>query len=72
MSRLPRQTLDRYGNVPALLTAAPVAQWIEHQPPELRATGSNPVRRTKPLLIVGIDNSIPGGAVSSVGRAADS
>ncbi len=25
---------------------APVAQWIEHQPPELRATGSNPVRRT--------------------------
>ena len=46
MSQLPRQTLDRYGNVPALLTAAPVAQWIEHQPPELRATGSNPVRRT--------------------------
>ena len=32
--------------MPALLTAAPVAQWIEHQPPELRATGSNPVRRT--------------------------
>jgi hypothetical protein len=29
-----------------LLTDAPVAQWIEHQPPELRATGSNPVRRT--------------------------
>ena len=30
----------------SLLTDAPVAQWIEHQPPELRATGSNPVRRT--------------------------
>ena len=28
-----------------LLAGAPVAQWIEHQPPELRATGSNPVRR---------------------------
>ncbi len=25
---------------------APVAQWIEHLPPEQGATGSNPVRRT--------------------------
>ena len=27
--------------------AAPVAQWIEHWPPEPGATGSNPVRRAK-------------------------
>jgi hypothetical protein len=26
---------------------APVAQWIERQPPELKAAGSNPAGRTK-------------------------
>ena len=40
---------------------APVAQWIEHRPPEPRVGGSNPLRREQKER-----------AVSSVGRAADS
>ena len=30
-----------------LVFNAPVAQWIERQPPELKAAGSNPAGRTK-------------------------
>ncbi len=33
---------------PITFSHAPVAQWIEHQPPELRAGGSNPLRRAIP------------------------
>ena len=29
-----------------LVFKAPVAQWIERQPPELKAAGSNPAGRT--------------------------
>src|SRR5438128_1282789 len=46
----------------------PAAQWIEHKPPELGATGSNPVRRAISWLLA--DPSW--WAVSSVGRAAES
>ena len=35
---------------------APVAQWIEHQLPELGVGGSNPFRRT--ILVMLIDNII--------------
>ncbi len=31
--------------------SAPVAQWIERQPPELKAAGSNPAGRT--IIILG-------------------
>jgi hypothetical protein len=43
---------ENYQKTTTRRTCAPVAQWIEHLPPEQGATGSNPVRRTivLPLL----------------------
>src|SRR2546426_2766112 len=51
--RPPRSTLFPY----TTLFRSPVAQWIEHKPPELGAAGSNPVRRTNP----GFSSILPGG-----------
>lgn len=33
------------------VSIAPVAQWIEHQPPELGVGGSTPLRRAKKVLL---------------------
>jgi hypothetical protein len=35
-----------------LVFKAPVAQWIERQPPELKAAGSNPAGRT--IIVAGV------------------
>ena len=36
-----------------LVFKAPVAQWIERQPPELKAAGSNPAGRTNKIKGLG-------------------